>query len=295
MEVDSQSIRSTVARCILLTAFMAGSVAALPGCGMMAHSAPAPAAAPAASNDGLTAPIASHSIAEMLAPLAREYRVRLVHARGEVPRAVWPGVTFDTIDHDSALLAYVRLFDEEFRKYTPAFIRASGLKTVAFVSDLKYAGQERWAVPDFVHETLYLDVGVRFARDEVFQRRVIHHEFYHLLEEEWNGDPYFKDPAWAALNTSDHRYGAGGAANRDRRLSLFNHPAPGFVSRYAMTGLEEDKAEVWAAMFVPELWQPLSAWMEEDAILRAKVEFLETFAREQDAQMDAGYWERVRE
>src|SRR5690606_1012800 len=105
------------------------------------------------------------------------------------------------------------------------------------------AGQERWAVPDFVHETLYLDVAVRFARDEVFQRRVIHHEFYHLLEEEWNGDPYFKDPAWAALNTPEHRYGAGGAANRDRRLSLFNHPAPGFVSRYAMTGLEEDKAE----------------------------------------------------
>lgn len=268
------------------------------GCAMMPRSAPAtesgpspgasaPAAAPVGAESGMTT-------AALLAPLEATYNIRFVHHLREVPRPVWRDVTFDEAPDDASLRAYVALFDEEFRKYTPAFISASGLKTVAFVRNLKYQTQERWAVPDFVHETLYLDVAVRFARDETFQRRVIHHEFYHLLEEEWNGDPYFKDPAWAALNTPEHRYGAGGAANRDRRLSLFDHPAPGFVSRYAMTGLEEDKAEVWAAMFVPALWEPLSAWMEEDEILRAKVAFLEAFARTKDETMDAAYWKRVR-
>lgn len=270
----------------MLTAVMAlaGTAAThtVGGCAMM----PRPVATGVAD--------APATIDDLFDRLGDRYDVRFVYDAPDVPRPVWPDVTYEAVADDESLRAYIALFDEEFRKYPPGFIRASGLRTVAFVRNLKYQAQERWAVPDFVHETLYLDVAVRFARDEVFQRRVIHHEFYHLLEEEWNGDPYFKDPAWAALNTPGHRYGQGGAANRDRRLSIFDHPAPGFVDRYAMSGLEEDKAEVWAAMFVPALWAKLNEWMQEDAILRAKVEFLEAFSRTKDASMDAGYWERVR-
>lgn len=280
---------------LLIAAVLAVAVV-IPGCAAPSRGPVAREPAPPSSPVAGTGESALGFDADPFARLA-SLGLRFEHESGRVPRAVWRGVRFDFIEEGDVeqFAEYRALFAEEFAKYPPDFVRASGLRAVAFVRELRYEEQPRWAVPDFVRETLYLDIGALRARGATFARRVIHHEYYHLLEEEWNGDAYFHDPVWAAFNEPAHRYGRGGATERDPAVALVNHPAPGFVSRYAMSGLEEDKAEVWAVMMTSELRRLVEPWRARDAILDMKIKYLEIFARMHDPVMDEDYWRSIRE
>lgn len=188
---------------------------------------------------------------------------------------------------------YIEIFSQEFEKYPRDFIDASKLKAVVFVADLDISGQARKSVPDYVNEVLYMDIHGLRGSSPRYARHVVHHEFYHMLEEEWNGSAYFKDPAWAALNKPDWKYGTGGAQMQSGNVWEYNHPAPGFINAYSTAALEEDKAEVWATLFVPESWKIVEPWLKEDTILRAKIAFLKAAAKQKSAEMDEAFWQRL--
>ena len=54
------------------------------------------------------------------------------------------------------------------------------------------------------------------------------------------------DEAWERLNRPGFVYGGGGRFMRDPGSARFTDALPGFVSRYAMSAVEEDKAEVFS-------------------------------------------------
>lgn len=221
--------------------------------------------------------------------------IRIVWQADQIPRCTWPLEFAAASESDRKLLQqYLHLLAEELMKYPRAFVKASRLRVVAVGKGLVFRKQPRSALPDYVQETLYYDFSYLGRSSKEYVRHVIHHEYFHMLEEEWNGSAYFKDPSWAKLNEPGFRYGSGGVNARDSSVSTFNHPRAGFVNGYAMSGLEEDKAEVWASMFVPGEWKLVAAWCEEDERLRQKVTFLEQAARRKCRQMDPAYWERVR-
>lgn len=166
---------------------------------------------------------------------------------------------------------YLPLFEEEFIKLPTEVLHLSALRTVAFVRQLAIGGQQRAAIPDYHHEVLYYDISQQAG---TYLRHVIHHEFYHMLEEQLYGSAYYQDPLWHALNTPDFRYGKGGAADRNSQVAVFSHPAPGFVNQYAMSGIEEDKAELWAIIWAQHSWQQNQAFIEKDPILQAKLALL---------------------
>ncbi len=55
--------------------------------------------------------------------------------------------------------------------------------------ELTFAGQRRNAIPDFEHDTLYLDVS-RGAYSKSYFRKVIHHEFFHIIDYRDDGSLY---------------------------------------------------------------------------------------------------------
>ena len=173
--------------------------------------------------------------------------------------------------HRFQLQQYLRLFDEEIRKLPPELLAHSGLKTVAFVRQLAIAEQPRAAVPDYHHEVLYYDI---MPADPAYLRHVVHHEFYHMLEQQLYGSAYYQDPAWLALNPAGFRYGNGGAATREPAAAKFSHPAAGFLNGYAMSGIEEDKAEIWTVIWAADSWAQVSMLFEQDAILAAKLRLM---------------------
>ena len=202
--------------------------------------------------------------------------------------------TFGAIDGRAAdradLDRYSRLFAAEFGLYPPGYVMQSKLKRVVLCRDLSFAGQVRNAVPEFGSDTLYLDV-VRGAETPTYLRKVIHHEYFHIVDFRDDGEVY-TDAAWAALNPAGFVYGSGGASAQDMATtSVLTDKFPGFLNHYSTTGVEEDKAEVFANLIVDGAY--VAERIKTDAVLKAKVARMKALLTRFSPDMNDAFWARV--
>ncbi|MEA2736094.1 MAG: hypothetical protein QOE14_2545, partial [Humisphaera sp.] len=171
---------------------------------------------------------------------------------------------------EPAMRLYLRLFREEFGKYPPAFVRATGLKSVILAKNIKINEQKRGAVPDYPNSAVWHDP-YEGDNNEMYQRHVIHHEYFHFADHALQDNVYLSDPYWASLNRPDFRYGGGGHTARTGDQFGVTNREPGFVNRYSVSGLEEDRAEIFASMWIPMEANLLEQRSRSDAILRGKI------------------------
>lgn len=210
------------------------------------------------------------------------------------------GIRFlPTTKSDGKLLnAFLTLLKEEYQEYPPSFMKAIGIKQILLVKKLSYRGQLRAAIPDMYNEKLYFSIDSLSdrSRDVLYVRHIIHHEIYHMLEEQVYGTAYYQDPAWQKLNDPKFKYGAGGKFYRSReslaKLAKTN-PYQGFVSNYAMSGIEEDKAEVYGYLMTVQGRKILNNKQPKDPILRAKVKKLKADLYALDPNMNQVFWTKL--
>jgi hypothetical protein len=189
------------------------------------------------------------------------------------------------------LQGYTSLFATEFAIYPPDLLQRSQLKRVVLCGELAFAGQRRNAIPDFEHDTLYLDVS-RGAYSKPYLRKVIHHEFYHIIDYRDDGSVY-RDERWAALNPDNFKYGTGGRTAQDlKETSALTNKYPGFLNHYSTTGVEEDKAEIFANLIVDPEYVETRAINEH--VINAKVERMKDQLAKFCPEMNNEFWERVR-
>ena len=185
---------------------------------------------------------------------------------------------------------YQQLMIREFRIYPRAFLKASQLKRIIVCSRLAFNGQLRAAIPDFARNTLYLDDS-RGSRSRSYQRAVIHHEFFHIVDYQDDGIVY-DDVHWKTLNPEDFEYGEGGSRlQEDSSQSGFRNPTNGFLTKYSLAGVEEDKAELFAHLIVSQ--KIVASAVESDALLDQKVSMLKALTRRFCAELDESFWAKV--
>ena len=221
--------------------------------------------------------------------LAKYYRIEIVHAAPGFPvRTSWGAI--EGMAADSKLLArYVPIFVREFSLLPASLIAKAKLKKVVLCAELSFAGQRRNAIPDWESDVLYLDV-TQMHRPR-YLAAVIHHEFFHLIDYRDDGFVY-KDDAWAALNPSDFKYGSGGKnAQNDKSTTAFTNKHPGFLTHYGTTGVEEDKAELYAHLIVN--FGHVNDRAKEDAVLRAKIDRLKKLLVEFCPEVNEKFWEKA--
>lgn len=146
---------------------------------------------------------------------------------------------------------YLPIFFQEFSLYPVSLISKSKLKTIYLCNSLNFITdqytQYRAAVPDFHKDYMAMiycckEVSLKYIRN------VIHHEFFHFLDYVEDGKIYDKDPIWESYNPADFEYGRGGAYEREWK-PLENNKKE-FLNFYSTTGIEEDKAEIYAFMML---------------------------------------------
>ena len=222
--------------------------------------------------------------------IERAYGIKIFYKN--IPQSTWKELKYtkaSPLDKEQ-LLEYLRLFDGEFRKYPKNFIKRTKLKCVALVKQLSISGQVRAAIPDYYKEILFLDFAHKNNSD-IYLKHVIHHEFYHMIEKQFNGDAYWKDPNWARLNEKDFKYGMGGAfAQGNSDMYAINHLKKGFINLYSMSALEEDKAEIYASLFIEPENRKVNEWIKDDYILNNKVRYIKAFIFKCCKEMDCEYW-----
>lgn len=202
-------------------------------------------------------------------------------------------VTVLSEEDNDALSNYVDIFYVEFNRYPQDFIKNVGLKKVAFVKNLSVIGQYRGAMPIGEIETLFYDIYIG-NYNKLHEQEDIHHEFYHLIEWNINGDMYYKDPTWAAFNDPTFTYGSGGASAYTNLEEYKNKVIEnGFVSTYSTYGLEEDKAEIFANLMVPELYRSMILRTANDTILNNKVNYMKNFLSKHSQNMNEDFWNKI--
>jgi hypothetical protein len=224
-----------------------------------------------------------------LAAVARKYDLELVTAAPQFPVKI-DGGSIDGAEADREdVERYAAVFAFEWSLYPRELVKRTRLKKVVFCKDLSFAGQQRTAVPDFKNDVLYLDV-LRGRDHGTYVRKVIHHEFFHIIDLRDDGQLY-QDERWAKLNPPGFRYGSGGAKLQDDPTVTNPKDDPGFLNRYAAAGVEEDKAEVFAHLMVePKL---MAERAKKDKYMRAKVERMKELLAAFSPKTDETFWEAV--
>jgi len=186
---------------------------------------------------------------DALDKLAGEYKIQIDVSTTDFEHSRSYGPITGAAARPKDLAAYEKILVHEFSLYPKDFVKRSKLKSIVLCTKLAFDGQRRNGVPDFEQDMLYLEV-TRGNHAPIYMRRVIHHEFFHLVDYKDDGKVY-KDDHWLALNQDDFRYGKGGkTAQDDHNVSLLTDKIPGFLNRYATSGIEEDKAELFSFLVV---------------------------------------------
>ena len=219
------------------------------------------------------------------------YRIEVITVKPVFPVKLKEGPIDGKPADARDLERYADLFAMEFNLYPPDLIKRTKLKRVIIGIELKFAGQLRTAIPDWDNNTLYLDP-VRGANNKSYVRKVIHHEFFHMVDFRDDGQVY-KDERWIKLNSPHFKYGSGGKNAQDlATTSLLTDKFPGFVNHYSTTGVEEDKAEIFANMIVEPIY--FEERIKNDPVLKAKTARMRELLKEFCPAMDDKFWNRAR-
>jgi hypothetical protein len=235
--------------------------------------------------------VARTGVRAELARLAETYAIDVVAENAKFPVKTTHGVIDGKAARGASIESYATLFIPEFSLYPPELVKRAELKRVVLCEELTFADRRRGAIPDYEHDTLYLDVS-RGNYSPSYLRGVIHHEFFHIVDYKDDGDVY-ADEKWAALNAPGFKYGTGGrAAQGDANMSIVTDKQPGFLTLYSTTGVEEDKAEMFAHLLVDFGYVEKRARKEK--VLRAKAERMRELLAAFCPEMNDAFWETVR-
>lgn len=192
--------------------------------------------------------------------------------------SVLSGVPIAARERDRALVTLA----SELARYPAEFLARARLRRLVLCSKFHEGSEPIPSLPNY-HGALLIDVDA----DAPYLRRLVHHEVFHFADYA-DDDQLSHDPTWLALNDRYFAYGSGGRFVREPGAGRFSAEIPGFVSRYATSALEEDKAETFAMrMSAP---QQFAALIATDAILRAKSGALELQLRKLSPKMDESFF-----
>ncbi len=173
----------------------------------------------------------------------------------------------------------------EWSLYPTSLMKRAQVTKMVVCSGLAVNGQIRAAAPAFDLSTMYYDAGLG-ASLPAYQKRVIHHEFFHMLDQRMG--KLYVDPEWSALNPASFHYGSGGKNMRTSGVGVLTDSIPAFLTPYGTAGVEEDKAELYCHMIVDAEF--VRARVAKDSVLAAKVGLLRQRLKAFEATFDDAFW-----
>lgn len=226
-----------------------------------------------------------------LQQVAITYQIEILTSNLDFPVRTTHGLIEGKAATEQQVRAYQPLFVKEFSLYPPELIRLTKLKRIVFCDELSFAGQRRNAIPDFEHDTLYLDI-VRGMKNSLYMRKVLHHDFYHMIDYRDDGKLY-NDDRWLLLNPPQFQYtpGGGKSAQGVADTSVLTDKYPGFLNHYSTMGVEEDKAEIFAHMLVDGSYMTRRA--SRDDIVATKVERMKELLEKFCPEMNSEFWKKI--
>jgi hypothetical protein len=234
----------------------------------------------------LSPPLPSEFI---IASLEKDYRLEIIPAKNNfLVKSRW-GSTWGRAPSANDVQKYLPLLVRELRVYPAELLKKAGIKRIVLCEDLGFDRQYRNAVPDFLNETYYLEIK-RGANNPRYLSLVFHHDLFHFIDLRDDGQLY-RDERWSSLNPPTFKYGTGGRnAQTQKSTSVLTDQYPGHLNHYSTTGVEEDKAEVYAHLLMNAAY--LETRIAKDDVLRRKVERMKELMKAFCPECDEAFWSK---
>ena len=174
---------------------------------------------------------------------------------------------------------YIKVLQEELAKYPPGFFDADKLQRIYILKSIFNEEKNAQGIYDYRAKVMFLDFGRKFG-GVLAQRHNIHHEIFHVIDT--NSFFWTQKEAWEDLNDPAFKYVRKGKVIIDPVKNDANYFAPnrkGFVTYYAMMSPYEDKAEVFACLFIPAQNRLIHKWAKKDRILQKKIDYIKDFLK----------------
>jgi hypothetical protein len=207
----------------------------------------------------------------------------------------WPEGVIGRRACNEELSVYADLLWIELSHYPQEILRKMRLRRIVLCADLTVDSS---IIGGFTYEqdgTLYLEVS-DVSEFAFYQRKIIHHELFHLIDavdQYKSEESVYEDREWAALNPSDFKYVEG--VDNGGRIGIWRISCnwPGFVTRYGMSSIQDDKAELFANMMTLPTW--VEYLCQHDEMIRAKAVRMRQILAEFCTCADAEFWETIAE
>jgi hypothetical protein len=198
-------------------------------------------------------------------------------------------LTAEAIVYDKAPPIFAKNLSNELSLYPRQTLRALGIKKILIVENLKINGQSRNAMPFFGIDVMLYSIELqRTSPGEI--PHIVHHEIFHMADYKDDREVY-NDPNWLKLNSSEFKYRSGGVNMRNAGVGVWQENTQGFLNEYSTSGLEEDKAEVFAGL----MWKPtrLDSLSQNDQILRNKIEYIKAVLQNISPAFSSQFWTEI--
>lgn len=210
------------------------------------------------------------------------------------------GATITSLEESDLSIAkkMVSLFADEYAKYPIEWMRyASSPEAFVFAKDVgvgedSAGGVTRVAI---VYDAdLFRDISSPVEEEyaNAYLKQLIHHEIAHWIDQQSFvalDNTYDRD--WVKINPKGvAAYNSGYDLSSSDNYA--DHPSLGFITGYAMTNWEEDKAEVYCYMFTKEGIKMLDKYSVKDPILKKKVDYWKKFIQKKVPGMDDAYFKK---
>ena len=195
----------------------------------------------------------------------------------------------------SKLYRFLQLFEEEIQRYPESFFKKNRISTIALVKKHFFDKRPIEGLYDTGYNRIFLDFSRNYD-NPVLQRHNIHHEIYHMIGYQVDHALDHRDPSWEMLNVKGFAYGD--IHKKKVLLNQYNYLAsgmPGFVTEYAMTSPEEDKAEIFACLMIRAQHKLVNKWVAKDKILKNKISVLKDFIQRFCPDMNEEFWKNILE
>lgn len=179
---------------------------------------------------------------------------------------------------------YVERALKEWSRYPDGLVKRLGIERVVFSSQVTLNGKVVGGLTDQDSATIHMPV-IENETVPLFFEESIHHELFHVLDLRDDGLPT-SDPAWEKLNPSEFRYDPATPAS-----GRFEDDLQGFLNTYSMTGVGEDKAEVFGQLMIRG--RAVKARAAKDALLDRKVARIRELAKAYHEKLDDAFWKSV--
>lgn len=226
-----------------------------------------------------TRPLRDEGLDKVLSKVREVYGIELHYMEG--PNQIFTDLSYSLADpQDKEVLKKTILtFVQEISRYPTDFFTKAGCRDIYFVQRLFMNRKPIEGVFSTSTHYIFFDYS-RSNHNAQKIRHNIQHELFHMIG---SRHPFWTQYGrmWESVNRPGFLYNAKDYdLHGSNPINPLAPPEPGFITAYSMASPEEDRAEMYACMMLPEERALLEQWAQKDVILNKKLEMMRLFLKE---------------